>query len=266
MKHNNLPVTPEKTKQMAKINEKQIQKLIELFKGKLSISDRNYYENLERLTTYLSKYKEEIKRNTLEMSEEKKKKYLELHQQILEDIEIRYAKNILTYKLDKYEQLEEDFPEFRSEQLKLMLETEPSKVGAELSEQALSRHSLILQLQEAFFRFWMGKQKIKLQSWLSSQGNQDRRTEDPAEDLDENGLTLNQLILVAGLDGTLAAAEDIYGKKLALVLSQMWRRPANKVAECLKKLNGPGRYVQHSAAYTRDNEIALAFHNRYKEE
>ena len=243
--------------------EQAIQNLIDLFNGDLCISNRNYYENLDRLENLISNYKIEVKRNIVEIAPKSRNQYYVLHREILENIKIPYAQTILDHKISKYDLKEEDFPLFNNEQFIQLMERKPSEESAKLVDSSLSRYGLILQMQEAFFRYWMRNQKEALEKWLNNQGNNVSAASLQEEDLNEDGLTLNQQILVASLDGRLTAAEEFYGKNLVQALSQFWKRPANKIAECLKKLNGLAKDLENSAAYKKDTEVAQAFLKRF---
>ena len=248
------------------LEEKQFQKLAGLFECKLSFSDRTYYENLTLLEHSIKKFIVEVLDNSLNMTPELKNNYLLVLKQKLDAIRIKYDREVLEHKLKKYQVEESSFPEFHNDQLNLLLNTAPSKAVAGLSSKALARHSLILQLQECFFRFWMAKRKEDLKKQLEDILNAPVTDEEGAEEPNEGGLFLIHQIHIGYMDGTLVPAEDLYGKNLARVLGKKWKRPVNKIAGCLKKFNDPASEYRKSETYKRDQKIAEAFIAKYRDD
>ena len=250
---------------MAKsITKTHCHKLTEFFKGRLSISDRNYYANLYRLDDLIDNFREEISDNCLELHAEYKRAYYEAIQQKLKGINIFYDQKLLDQKLTKYNEKISNFPEFSNETLNELLNEIPPKEVKEFIEKKLARHSLTSMVQKTFFKYWMNFQKEKLEDWIDTLINKESAGEvlDPRST--KEGLTLTQWVLVGTLDGTLTAAEDFYGKHVARYYSEKWGRPQNKIAAILKKWNDNSHEWMETSAYRRDMRVAQEYVSRYR--
>ena len=243
------------------LEKKHCQKLEDLFRGKLSFTEKSYYQNLRRLENYIFNFQEEVLENCINLSLFRTRAYFKLLIHKIQRTTISYDKEVLEHKLKKYGEKKSSFPYFSNEHLNNLLHTVPANVSvAGLTPEALTQHSLILKLQDAFFKYWLTIKKDELQHWLETAleeiaGTGEEVVTDRKSEID----TLNRKILFLEETRALPLLDTMFMENMSDILVDLLDRPKNKVQEKINELGKKPSERKPNSSWDKDRNSVMAY-------
>ena len=177
---------------------------------------------------------------------------------------ITYDQEVLEHKLKKYGEKKSSFPNFSNKHLNTLLHAVPSAVAiCGLEPESLTQHSLILKLQDAFFKYWLTIKKEELRNWLEIAleeiaGREEEKVSDQKSEIG----TLNRKILFLEETRALALLDDMFMENVSDILVDFLERPKNKVQEKINKLEKKPSEQKLSVSWEKDLNSVRAYISR----